>query len=92
MHHAGFHADGRQRLFGTLGAPSGRHAGIDQWQFHIVQRCSACQQVESLKHESDFLVADAREFIIIQFTDQLAIQPVLAFRRRIQATNQVHQS
>ena len=71
MHHALFHADGRKRLFGAFRALFRRNAGIDQRQFHVVKCSCASQQIECLEHESNFFVADARQFIIIQFADQL---------------------
>src|SRR5579863_16899 len=75
----------------ALHAFLGRNAGIDQRQFHIVQRSRPGQQVERLEDESDFLVADPRQFIVVQFADQLAVEPVLSLRRRIEAADQVHQ-
>ena len=56
-------------------------AGVDQRQFDVVQSGGASQQVEGLENETDFLVADAGQFVVVQFADQLAVQPVLAFAR-----------
>ena len=69
----------------------GRDAGVDQRQLDVVQRGGAGQQVEGLEDESDFFVADARQFVVVQFADQLAVQPVVALAGRIQAADQVHQ-
>ena len=52
-----------------------RDAGIDQRQFHVVQRRGAGQQIEGLKDEPDFLVADARKLVVVHFAD-----PSLPFR------------
>ena len=68
------------RLPGSLGALDaffGRHAGIDQRQLDIVQRGGAGQKVERLEHEADFLVANARQFIVIQFADQWPLSQYL---------------
>ena len=42
---------------------------------------SSCpgEQVEGLEDESDFLVADAGEFIVVQFAYQMSVKPVIAF-------------
>ena len=63
---------------GALDPLLGGHAGIDQRQFHVVQRRGSRQQVEGLEYEADFLVADAGQFVVIQFADQLAVQPIVA--------------
>jgi hypothetical protein len=61
-------------------ARRGRRAVVDQRQFHVVQRGGAGQQVESLKDEADFLVADLRQFVVVHRTDQTAVDVVLALR------------
>ena len=66
-------------------------AGVDQRQFDVVQRGGAGQQIEGLEDESDFLVADAGQFVVVQFADQLAVQPVVALAGRVEAADQVHQ-
>ena len=77
----GFHADRGQGFFGALDAFVRGNAGIDQRQLDVVQRGGAGQQIEGLKHEADFFVADAGQFVVVQFADQLAVQPVLALAR-----------
>ena len=47
-------------------------------QFDVVQRGGASQRVEGLEDETDFLVPDPGQFIIVEFADQLAVQPILA--------------
>jgi hypothetical protein len=81
----------RMAMLGPLEALVGRHAGIDQGQFDIVQRRGARQQVEGLEHEADFLVADARQFVVRHVADQVAVDVVLPAGRRIQTADQVHQ-
>src|SRR4029077_14597376 len=41
--------------------------------------------------ETDFLVTDARQLVVVQFADQLAVEPIVAFAGRVQATDQIHQ-
>ena len=56
-----------------------------------MQGGSTRQQVEGLKDESDFLVADAGQLIVVQFAHQLSVQPVLALGGRIKAPDEVHE-
>ena len=91
VHHARFHADGRQRALARSTRSSAGDAGVNQRQFDVVQRGGAGQQVESLEDEADFFVADARQFVVVQFADQLAVQPVVALAGRVEAADQVHQ-
>ena len=66
-------------------------AVIDQRQLDVVQRGGARQQVEGLEDEADLLVADARQLVVVQLADQLAVEPVAALGGRVQAADQVHQ-
>src|SRR5581483_7154965 len=43
----------------------GGNAGVNQRQFHIMQRRGPGQQVESLEDEADFLVADESQFVVV---------------------------
>ena len=65
--------------FGALGALRRGHAGINQRQLDVVQRGGARQQIEGLKNKSDFFIANARQFVVVQFADQLLVQPILPF-------------
>ena len=56
-----------------------------------MQRSGAREQVEGLKNEADFLVADARQLVIRHVADQVAVDVVLPAGRRIEAADQVHQ-
>ena len=80
-----------ERFLGALQALFGGDAGVDQRQLDIVQRGRTGKQVEGLEDESDFLVADAGELVVVQFADQLVVQPVIALAGRIEAADQVHQ-
>jgi hypothetical protein len=44
----------------------------DQGKFHVVQGRSSRQQVEVLKDESDFFIADAGQLIVVQFAHELS--------------------
>ena len=57
----------------------------------MCKRRRARQQIESLKDEADFPVADGGEFVVIELADQAAREPVIAARGRIEAADQVHQ-
>ena len=79
---------GPLRAFATLFRG---HSGVDERQLDVMQRVGARQQVERLEDEADFLVADTRQLVVAQIAHLLAVQPVLAARRGIEAADQVHQ-
>jgi len=89
--HALFEVGEAQGLLGPLDPLLGRHAGIDQRQFDVVQGRGARQQVEGLEDEADLLVADAGQFVVAQVAHQVAVDEVIAFGGRVQAADQVHQ-
>jgi hypothetical protein len=80
-----------ERFLGALDALRRRGAVVDQRQLDVVQRGGAGQQVEGLEDEADLLVADARQLVVVQFADQLAVEPVAALGGRVEAADQVHQ-
>ena len=49
------------------------------------------QQIECLEDEANFLVADAGQFVVVEFAHQLRVQPIAAFAGSIEAADQVHQ-
>ena len=53
---------------------------------------SAGQKIEGLKDEADLFVADAGKFIVVQFADQLAVEPILTPGGRVEAADKIHQS
>ena len=65
--------------------------GVQQRQFHILQRAGPRQQVELLEHEADLLVANLRQLVAVQLADADPIQPVLPGRRLVEAPENVHQ-
>src|SRR5258707_14792829 len=44
-----------------------------------------------MKPEADLFVADAGKFIVVQFADQLAVQPILTFGGRVETADKIHQ-
>src|SRR5215213_277431 len=64
---------------------------VNQRQLNVVKRSSAREQVECLKNETDFLVANASKLVVIHLRDVLAVKPVLTLRRSIETADQVHQ-
>src|SRR5262249_14326247 len=74
-----------ERFLRTISTVFAGHAAIDQWQLHIVQRSRSCKKVECLENESDFFIADMREFVIIHLADEPSVQVVFAFSGGIEA-------
>src|SRR5262245_28462209 len=89
--HAVRQTDVRQRVQGDLFPILCVHAGINQRQLDIAQRVGARQQVEGLKHETDFLVPNLGQLVVIHFTDVDSVQVVAARGGRVQAAQQIHQ-
>src|ERR1700688_1561447 len=57
-----------QRIGSSLAALGLVNSRVQRWQFHIFERRGSRQQVESLKDESNFLVANQRErfFVVLR--------------------------
>jgi len=68
-----------------------RRAAVDQGQFHVVERGGSGEQVEGLKDEADFLVADAGQFVVIEFADEIAVEPIASLAGCIEAADEVHE-
>src|SRR3974390_35629 len=88
--HPGRQVDALQSKLGLFDTLFRGSAVVDQRQLNVVQRGSARQKIEGLKNETDFLVADVGELVVVQFADQATGQPVAAGGRGIQAADQVH--
>ena len=52
-----------------------------------MQSGSPRQEVEGLKYESDFLVADGRKLVVVQLTHLLMIEPVLTGSWSVETPN-----
>ena len=70
-----------QRVLGAAATLVAGHAGVHERQLDVVQGAGARQEVERLEDEADLLVADAGQFVIVQFRDVVAIKPVFSLRR-----------
>ena len=68
-----------------------RDAAVEQRQLDVFQRRRARQQVELLEHESDRAVADAGQLVGGEPGDVLAVEPVGARRRHVEAADHVHE-
>src|SRR5206468_9282604 len=66
-------------------------AAVEQRQLHVVERRGPRQQVEALKHEADFLVADGRELILRHARDVLAVEEIQSGGRLVEAPDDVHE-
>jgi len=56
-----------------------------------MERGGACQKIERLKYKPYFLVPDSGQFVVLHRRYEFAIYPVFPVRRRVKATNKVHQ-
>ena len=65
-------------------------AAVHQRQLDVALRAGAGEQVERLEHEADLAVADRRELVVGQVDDVLAVEPVAAAGRVVQAAEDVH--
>src|SRR5271168_2981321 len=87
VHHAAAEADGFEDTLCSLGASSRGCAVVDERQLYVVKRGGAGEEVEGLEDEADFLVANAGELVVVEFGDVMAIEPVAALGRGIEATD-----
>jgi len=56
-----------------------------------VQRCRPGQEVERLEDETDLLVADRGELVVVEVGDLGLVQPVGAERGRVETPEEVHE-
>src|SRR2546423_350864 len=71
---------------GTLVARPERSMLIKHRQFDILERRGARKQIEALEDETNFLIANIRQFIASEIRDIGAIEQVSTARRSIEAT------
>ena len=91
VHHAVGEIDLLERFFGALQTFFRRSAVVNHGQLHVVQSRGARQQIERLKHEPDFAIANRSELVVVELAHQPSRQPVVSLRRRIQAADQIHE-
>ncbi len=78
------HADSFENFLHALLAFGGRHAAIGQREFHVFVNGEVADQVEGLKDEADLAIADAGAIRQRKVRHGLGIDPVIAFRGRIE--------
>jgi hypothetical protein len=78
------HADSFECFGGAFLSISRAHAAIRQRQFNVFVNGEIADEVEALKDETDFAVADAGAFRQRQIGDRLAAEQVAALRRRVE--------
>ena len=64
---------------------------VEQRQLDIFARGSARQEIEALKNEPEFAVADIGQLIAIQVRNVRVIEQILAARRAIETAKNIHQ-
>src|SRR6185369_17180123 len=64
---------------------------VNQRQLDVVQRRGAREQIERLKYETDFLIANARKLVVVHLRDVLTVEPVFTLTRSIETADQIHQ-
>src|SRR5262249_48321228 len=69
---------------------SRRYTGIEHRQFDVLERGRSRYEIETLKDETDVLVADIRQSGLVYSRDVFTVLEVLSFARPIEASNDVH--
>ena len=87
VHHAFAELDLLERLASAFAAFFRRRTVVNHGQLDVVERGRARQQIESLKDESDFLVANVGQFVVVEFADEPPGKPVMALRRGVEAAD-----
>src|SRR6266508_2177765 len=64
---------------------------VNQGQLDILARRGAWQHVKILKDESDLAIPDISELISIQTGDVRGVQNIMACRRSIETTQDIHE-
>ena len=70
---------------------SGCPAGIDHRQFDIAERVEPVEQMELLEHEADLAVAHGRERVAAEPATVVAVEPVGARGRPVEAADDIHE-
>src|SRR5678815_6057616 len=81
----------RERFLRHLMSLRRANTTINQRQLDVVQRGGAREQIERLKNETDFLVANASKLVVVHLRNVLAVEPVFALARSIETADQIHQ-
>ena len=86
VHHARFEPDIDEGLLRARDAFRGGCAVVNQGQFHVVQRASSSQQVEGLEDETNFLVANPGQLIVVKVAYELTVEPIAGLSRGCQGS------
>ena len=84
MLHPVRHPHSLERFVNPSLAFSPVHPPVSQRQFDVLKHVQVADQVEALKDEADFAVADAGAVGVAQVGHGMAVQGVAPFRRRVQ--------
>src|SRR5918999_841571 len=87
--HALSEVDGLERLLCHFMALRRTDTAVDQRQLNVMKRRSAREQVEGLKNETDFLVTNTGELVVVHVRDVLSVEPVFALCCRVETADQV---
>src|SRR5438105_1976035 len=68
-----------------------RDSAVEERQLDVLERARPGEQVEHLEHEADLRVAHVGQLVAREARDVLAVEPVAAGRRAIEAAEQVHE-
>src|SRR5215467_13280235 len=63
----------------------------NQRQLNVLERSSAAEQIESLKHETEFQIAKIGEFIAIERAHIISIEEIFAASGRIETAENIHE-
>ena len=91
VQHARAEADALEGSLGALLALCCRSAVIDERQLDVVERCGPGQEIEGLEDESDLLVSDTGQLVVVQLGDVVAIEPVFALGWGVETADEIHQ-
>ena len=84
-------ADALERRECVLATLTARQAGVQQRQLHILQNRRARKQIERLKNEADFLIANPGQRAGGELGNVIAVEPIFSAGRRIEAAEDMHQ-
>ena len=68
-----------------------RLVGVEQGQLDVVERRRSREQIESLKHEADLVVAHLGKLVAAELGDVAPVEKILAAGRVIETAENVHQ-
>ena len=78
------HLDAFERAPDFFLAFGGGHSAIGKGEFHVLIDSEIADEVEGLKNEADFAVADTRSVAELQAGNRLAVEGVIPFRGRVE--------